>query len=113
MTTQVQNQPKRFGAGIIILGIVIIIVLSAVPLVIFTDTEFRGSDVLGAETIENIAPDYDSGWSTNIWEPPGVETESMLFALQAAAGGVLIGYFFGFYRGRKKGKKEGPVDDLV
>ncbi len=105
MTTH-QDQPKRFSAGIIILSIAIIILLSAIPLAIISGTEFGGSDGLGAETIEIIAPDYDPSWASNIWEPPGGETESMLFALQAVAGGVLIGYFFGFYRGRQKGRED-------
>ena len=37
-------------------------------------------------------------------EPPSGEIESLLFALQAAIGAVIIGYFFGYWRG--KGKEE-------
>jgi cobalt/nickel transport protein len=100
MTTQVQ-QPKRFGIGVTILGILAIILLLVMPLILVKDSEFGGSDGVGSEAVASIAPEYNSEWTTNLWEPPGAETESMLFALQATAGGILIGYFFGYFRGRR------------
>ena len=106
MTTQARSQTHRSSMRWIISGIVVILVLVAVPLVIIQDSEFGGSDGAGSEVVEQIAPDYDSRWATNWWEPPGGETESALFAIQAAVGGILIGYGFGFLRGRKKGRAE-------
>ncbi len=106
MTTQTQQQPKRYSIWITLLGILAIVVLMAIPLIIVQDSEFGGSDGAGSEAIAIIAPNYDSGWTTNWWEPPGGETESMLFALQATAGGILIGYFFGYFKGKKKGREE-------
>lgn len=100
MATQVQ-QPKKLGVGVTILGILAIILLMVTPLFLVQDSEFGGSDGAGSEAIESIAPEYNSEWITNLWEPPGGETESMLFALQAVAGGILIGYFFGYMRGRR------------
>lgn len=91
----------KLSPVLVIVGIIAIIFLTAIPLVIITDSEFSGSDSLGAETITHLAPDYDSAWTTNWWVPPGGETESGLFALQAAFGGVLIGYCFGYLKGRK------------
>lgn len=108
MTTQIKQQPKKYSAGIIILGIVVIILLMAIPLIIVQDSEFGGSDGAGSEAIAEIAPEYNSEWTTNWWEPPGGETESALFALQATAGGILIGYFFGYLRGRTKGREDPP-----
>jgi len=102
MTTQAQNQSKRYGLGVIITGIFVILLLIAIPLFVVKDSEFGGSDGAGSDAIATIAPDYDSSWITNWWEPPGGETESALFALQAAIGGILIGYAFGYLRGRKK-----------
>lgn len=96
MTTR--NEPKKFSTGVVIAAIVAIILLAAIPLFTVHDTEFGGADGAGSELIEEIAPDYDPTWISNIWEPPGGETESMLFALQAVAGGVLIGYLFGYKR---------------
>ena len=94
------HQTKQFSLPVMIAGIALIILLSAIPLVLIQDSEFGGSDGAGSEVVEQIAPEYNSEWTTNWWEPPGGETESMLFALQAAAGGILIGYFFGYLRGR-------------
>ncbi len=102
MTTQVKSQPKKFSAVVVILGVVAMILLAAFPLIIVKNSEFGGSDGAGVEAIKSINPDYDETWIGNIWEPPGGETESMLFALQAIAGGFLIGYFFGYKRGQKK-----------
>jgi cobalt/nickel transport protein len=107
MTTEAQSQPRKYSAGVFIAGIVAIILLMAIPLVIIQDSEFGGSDGAGSEAIAEIAPEYNSEWTTNWWEPPGGETESALFALQATAGGILIGYFFGYLHGRKKGRSEG------
>ena len=102
MTTQAQNQSKRHGLGITIAGILVVLILIAIPLVVVQDSQFGGSDGAGSDAIATIAPEYDSGWITNWWTPPGTETESALFALQAAVGGILIGYVFGYLRGRKK-----------
>lgn len=101
MTTQAQPS-KKYSAWVTIAGILAIIVLTAVPLILIQDSEFGGSDGAGSEAVASIAPQYNSQWITNLWEPPGGETESMLFALQATVGGILIGYFFGYLRGRKE-----------
>jgi cobalt/nickel transport protein len=100
MTTQAQ--PKKFSTGVVIAAIIAMVLLAAIPLAIVKDTEFGGSDGAGSELVEELAPDYDTGWISNIWEPPGGETESMLFALQAVAGGILIGYLFGYKRAEQK-----------
>lgn len=111
MTMQLQKQPKRYGLTVIVIGVVAIILVSIMPLFMIRDSEFNGADGLGAETIETIAPDYDPGWATNWWSPPGGETESALFALQAAIGGILIGYFFGYFHGKKKGQGQLTTSD--
>ncbi len=67
------------------------------------------SVILGEEDEEThersggIDPDYDV-WTSGIWgdyELPG-ETESLLFALQAAIGAIIIGYFIGMSRQKKQ-----------
>ena len=105
MSTQAQ-QPKKYSTWVIIIGILAIIVLMAIPLIMIQDSEFGGSDGAGSAAVAAIAPEYNAEWVTNWWTPPGSETESMLFALQATVGGILIGYFFGYIRGRKKGREE-------
>jgi cobalt/nickel transport protein len=50
--------------------------------------------------ITDVTGGYEP-WIGNLaFEPPGGETESLLFALQAAIGAVVIGYFFGYYKGK-------------
>jgi len=92
---------QRLSWPMTIAGIVLILLLAIIPLVLVPGSEFGGSDGAGSEAIQRIAPEYNAEWATNWWSPPGGETESMLFALQATLGGVLIGYFFGYLRGRK------------
>lgn len=65
------------------------------------DSEFGGADGEAQEAIGAIAPEYEP-WFNAIWEPPGGETESLLFALQAAIGAITIGYVIGYGRARKK-----------
>ena len=50
-------------------------------------------------------PDYEP-WAESILEPPGGETESLLFCLQTALGAVVIGFGFGYLVARKKYRSE-------
>lgn len=73
--------------------VIIAVVITVVPL-IFVRSEFAGADGQAEEAITEIAPDYEP-WVTPLAEAPGGETESLLFALQAAIGGIVIGFGFG------------------
>lgn len=101
-----ERRSKGLSTAQTLLGIGVILLLIVLPLLFVSNTEFGGSDGAGSDVVQRIAPAYDASWATNWWEPPGGETESMLFALQATAGGILIGYLFGFLRGRKRGRAE-------
>ncbi|MGF7033285.1 cobalt/nickel transport protein [Paenibacillus mucilaginosus] len=81
-----------------------VILLSAVPLLL-VEGDFGGADGAAEELIGTIAPAYVP-WISPLLEPPA-ETESMLFALQAAAGAGFIGYVFGYFKGRAAKSKEG------
>ncbi len=64
------------------------------------ESEFGGADGEAGDIIAEINPNYEP-WIGNLgFEPPGGETESLLFALQAAIGALVIGYFFGYYKGK-------------
>ena len=58
-----------------------------------------GADGEAADLIE--AAGYEP-WIEPFWEPPSGEIESLLFALQAAIGAIVIGYVFGYWRGNRK-----------
>jgi cobalt/nickel transport protein len=92
---------KPLGPAMVTVCIITIIVLATLPFYLVRDSEFGGSDGVGSEIVAELAPDYNTAWIQNIWTPPGGETESMLFALQAAVGGILIGYCFGYLQGSR------------
>ena len=58
-----------------------------------------GADGAAAELIESSG--YEP-WIDPFWEPPSGEIESLLFALQAAIGAIVIGYIFGYWQGGRK-----------
>jgi len=81
--------------------IVLVIILAVVPLFMVQNSEFGGADGAAEEVITEINPSYEP-WFAPFWEPPGGETESLLFALQAAIGAGFLGYYFGLKRGQSK-----------
>ena len=95
------GKQKQFGVWGYVLGFGLVILLAIIPLATISDSEFAGADGIASDAVSEIAPEYNNEWFPNIWEPPGTETESLLFAIQATVGGLLIGYCFGFLRGRK------------
>ena len=85
--------------------ILILVILCAVililPLMTIKDSEFGGADGAAEEAIAVVDPDYKA-WADPILEPPGGETESLLFCLQTALGAIVVGYGFGYLVARKK-----------
>ncbi|XHH09284.1 MAG: energy-coupling factor ABC transporter substrate-binding protein [Candidatus Bathyarchaeia archaeon] len=81
---------------IILLAIVGVICVA--PLILVPNAEFGGADGGAEQAISDTG--YEP-WFTPIWEPPSGEIESLLFALQAAIGAVIIGYFIGYERGKR------------
>lgn len=79
--------------------VLVVVALAVVPLFLHPGSEFGGADGEAESAIGEVAPDYQP-WFSPVWEPPGGETESLLFALQAALGAGVIGYYFGVKRGR-------------
>ncbi|BDH79686.1 MAG TPA: energy-coupling factor ABC transporter substrate-binding protein [Methanothermobacter sp.] len=60
---------------------------------------FGGADDKASQIIEETG--YKP-WFEPIWEPPSGEIESLLFAVQATIGALIIGYVFGYYKGKQK-----------
>ena len=58
-----------------------------------------GTDNQAQNVIEQIAPDYQP-WFESLFTPGG-KSESLLFALQAALGAGVIGYYVGYARQQK------------
>ena len=92
---------------LILLGIICIIIFIA-PLIMYSghgedDGYFGGSDDAAGQAVEKTGFEP---WYKSIWEPPSGEIESLIFALQAAIGAIIIGYFFGLWRGQSSKKEE-------
>ncbi len=66
--------------------------------------EFAGSDTVGSARISAITgiPEDEFEPLVPQWAPPSGEIESALFALQAAIGGVVLGYVFGTWRTQRR-----------
>lgn len=62
---------------------------------------FVGSDTAATAQIERDNPDYEP-WFEPFFAPSSGEIESGLFALQAAVGGIVLGYAIGALRGRRR-----------
>jgi len=99
------NNSKISKIKTVIILLLLCVLIAVVPLSINKDSEFSGSDDKAEEAILEINPDYEP-WASPIYEPPGSETESLLFCLQTALGGLVLGYGFGVLKERAKYRKE-------
>ena len=88
---------KKYENLILILLVVAIV---AFPLIWKAGAEFGGADDQVKDDEGEINPDYKP-WFKSLWTPPSAEVESFLFAVQAAIGAGVIGYWIGFQRGRR------------
>ncbi|MDJ1172388.1 energy-coupling factor ABC transporter substrate-binding protein [Roseofilum sp. BLCC_M154] len=101
-----KTQQNQWPNGLLLLAI---IGLTVFPLMTVKDSEFGGADGQAEEAITEVNPQYEP-WFEPILEPPGGETESLLFALQAAFGAGIIGYGIGWYRGRSESNPSSEND---
>lgn len=96
------ERDRPFGWIISMVLVLVVVLLAVLPLILIRDSEFGGADGAAEAVITEVAPGY-TPWFAPLIEPPGGETESLLFALQAALGAGLIGFFFGLKRGQRQG----------
>ena len=98
-----------------LLLIIAVVVLAAFPLVYVQHPApdangesaeiFAGADDSAKDMISEIAPGYKP-WFESIIEPASGEIASMLFALQAAIGAGVIGFYIGCGVTREKMRRE-------
>ena len=83
------------------------LLLSIAPLLLGgAAPEFSGADGQAMAAAVAIQPDYQP-WFRFGWKPPA-EIESLLFALQAAFGAGVLGYYLGFRRGQARSRARQP-----
>lgn len=89
--------------------LMIVLALAILPLVLPVPADlkepFAGADDQGMQAVTAINPDYKP-WFEPLWEPPSGEIESLLFALQAALGSGLLGYYLGLRRGQSQRREQ-------
>lgn len=90
---------NKWKNGLMLLAVILLVVL---PLLL-VNGEFGGADDAAEGVITEIDPGYEPRLKP-LTELPG-ETESMLFALQAAIGAGVIGYSIGLLKGRQDRRK--------
>ena len=89
---------------LVLVLLLLVAVIIIFPLLTIRNSEFGGADGAAEEAIGEIDPDYQP-WQDNLIAPPGGETESLLFCLQAALGSGVLAYGFGYLVARKKYQK--------
>jgi cobalt/nickel transport protein len=92
---------KRYQNLLLLAAVVLLV---ALPLMLISKPEpepgqkeveiFTGSDAQAKDLVVEIQPNYKP-WIEPLLQPPSGEIESMLFALQAALGAGVIGYWLG------------------
>ncbi len=87
------NSKMIYIAGFAVIALLVIVTLAYGA---GQGYEFGGADDGAEGVVEEVDPGYESWWSGIFgdYELPG-ETESLLFALQAAIGAIIIGFFIG------------------
>jgi cobalt/nickel transport protein len=66
---------------------------------------FRGADDHAQQAIGSIAPGYRP-WFAPVFQPASAEIASLLFALQAAAGAGVIGFWLGLSVARERARRD-------
>jgi len=95
------NRKLEIIAMVAILAFVVIFMVTST---FMPHAEFSGSDEVGSAQISSMTGITEENFTPLIpqWVPPSAEIESGLFGIQAAVGGIILGFVFGYWIGRKK-----------
>ena len=91
---------------LIVLAILLIFAAQFFYMSSTTNAEYGGADDKPEGVIHDITGKEVQRVMNPVWEPPSGEIESLLFALQAAIGAGIIGYFLGYYRAKSRYENE-------
>lgn len=80
------------------------VMIAVMPLLIIKGSDFSGADGKAEDLIKETSPGYKP-WIESFWTPPGGETASLLFAVQAAVGSGVVCLVIGYYKGRRDGRR--------
>ena len=100
---------------------VAVVLITVLPLLLFNappaasgakaQEVFGGADARAQQAIGDISPGYEP-WFKPVFEPASSEIASLLFALQAAIGAGVIGFWLGLSVARDRARREAaPLQD--
>jgi cobalt/nickel transport protein len=84
------------------LGVIVLFIAAFVYVSSSQNHEWGGADGQAEDVISDLTGGSYIPWFHSIYQPPSGEIESLLFALQASIGSLIIGYFLGYYRALAK-----------
>ena len=84
------------------LGVIVVFIAAFAYVSSTGNHEWSGADGQAEDVISQLTGGTYQPWFHSIYSPPSMEIESLLFALQAAIGSLIIGYFLGYYRALAK-----------
>jgi cobalt/nickel transport protein len=87
---------------LIVIALILLFVIQFIYISSTTNSEYGGADDKPEQAIHDITGGTYKPIAKPIWEPPSGEIESLIFALQAAFGAIIIGYFLGYYRAKSR-----------
>lgn len=101
---KLENKEKRKAPSMKYVAIVIVVIsLFLIPFVINRNAEFGGTDSQGPDAIEETG--Y-SRWVDPMGYEPDALGERLLFSLQVAIGGAILGLFIGHETGKRVNKQD-------
>ena len=89
---------------VITAGVILLFIAAFAYISSSQNHEWSGADGQAENVISKLSGGTYKPWFESIYTPPSGEIESLLFALQAAIGSLIIGYFLGYYRALAKMK---------
>lgn len=84
------------------LGVIVLLIAVFAYVSSSQNHEWGGADGQAEDVISDLTGSTYVPWFQSIYQPPSGEIESLLFAMQAAIGSLIIGYFLGYYRALAK-----------
>ena len=91
---------------IITLGVVVLFIAAFAYVSSGGNHKWGGADDQAKGVISDLTGGTYIPWFQSIYQPPSGEIESLLFALPAVIGSLIIGYFLGYYRAMSKIKAD-------
>ena len=96
---------------VITAGVILLFIAAFAYISSSQNHEWSGADGQAENVISKLSGGTYKPWFESIYTPPSREIESLLFALQAAIGSLIIGYFLGYYRALARIKAAATVPE--